>query len=180
MRGRGGPRAQGAVEILLVRHAIAEERPSRAWDGDRDRPLTVDGAERFRRIARALAAVWGPPDLLLASPYARAWQTARILEEEGGWAAPEACPELEPAHTPAAVLAALRARAAADHIVLVGHEPVMSGFLSLLLGGSAGAVSLEMKKGGAALLRCDAPPVAGTAELIWLLPPRVLLAAGGD
>jgi len=163
------------VEILLVRHAIAEERPARAGDGDRDRQLTVAGADRFHRVARVLAAVWDPPDLVLSSPYARAWQTARILEEEGGWAAPEACPELEPAHPPAAVLAALRARAAAERIVLVGHEPVMSGLLSLLLGGSAGAVSLEMKKGGAALVRCDAPPVAGTAELIWLLPPRVLL-----
>lgn len=177
MRGRGGPRAQGALEILLVRHAIAEERSSQAWAGDRDRPLTDDGAERFRRIARVLAAVWDPPDLMLASPYARAWQTAQILEDECGWAEPEACPELEPANPPAPVLDALRSRTAVERVVLVGHEPAMHGILSLLLGGAAGAVSLEMKKGGAALVRCDAPPLAGTAELIWLLPPRVLLAA---
>lgn len=180
MRGRGGPRAQGALEILLVRHAIAEERPSQAWAGDRDRPLTDAGAERFRRIARVLAAVWEPPDLVLASPYARAWQTALILEQECGWAAPEACPELEPANPPSSILDALQARNAAVRVVLVGHEPTMHGILSLLLGGSSDAVSLEMKKGGAALMRCDAPPVAGTADLIWLLPPRVLLAANGD
>lgn len=173
MRGRVGPRAQGAMEILLVRHAIAEERPSHAWAGDRDRPLTDDGAERFRRIARVLAAIWDPPDLVLASPYARAWQTALILEQECGWAASEACPELEPTNRPAAVLDALRARNAAERVVLVGHEPMMSGVLSLLLGGAAAV----MKKGGAALVRCDAPTLAGTAELIWLLPPRVLLAA---
>ncbi len=179
MNGVGGPPSPAALEILLVRHAIAAERPPRGGSGDRDRQLTDAGVERFRCIARVLATVWAPPDLVLASPYARAWQTARILEEEGGWAAPAACPELEPANPPAAVLDVLGARAAAERIVLVGHEPVMSGLLSLLLGGSAGAVSLEMKKGGAALVRCDAPPVAGTAELVWLLPPRVLLAAGG-
>ncbi|MDO9171737.1 MAG: histidine phosphatase family protein [bacterium] len=168
------------MELLLIRHAIAEERSSGDWNGDRERPLTSAGADRFRRIARVLATVWDPPDLVLTSPYARAWQTAQILEEDAGWAAPEACPELEPTNLPATVLDALRARDAAERVVLVGHEPMMSGTLSLLLGGSAGAVLLEMKKGGAALVRCDAPPLAGTAELVWLLPPRVLLAAGGD
>lgn len=168
------------MEVLLIRHAIAEDRGAGAWADDRERALTTGGAERFRRIARVLAAVWDPPDLVLASPYARAWQTALILAQEVGWAAPEACPELVPAYPPAAVLDVLRARSAAERVVLVGHEPMMSGIVSLLLGGSADAVALEMKKGGAALVRCDAPPVAGTAELVWLLPPRVLLAAGGD
>lgn len=165
------------MELLLIRHAIAEDRGAGAWTDDRERPLTADGAERFRRIARVLAAVWDPPDLVLASPYARAWRTALILEDECGWTAPEACPELEPANPPSSILDALRARNGAERVVLVGHEPAMHGILSLLLGGSAGAVSLEMKKGGAALVRCDAPPLAGTAELVWLLPPRVLLAA---
>jgi phosphohistidine phosphatase len=164
------------VELLLIRHAIAEERGVGARADDRERSLTIGGAERFRRIARVLAAVWDPPDLVLASPYARAWQTAQLLEQECGWAAPAACPELEPMNPPAMVLEALQARTAAERVVLVGHEPLMHGILSLLLGGSSDAVSLEMKKGGAALVRCDAPPVPGTADLIWLLPPRVLLA----
>ncbi|MBA4378394.1 MAG: phosphohistidine phosphatase [Gemmatimonas sp.] len=167
------------MEILLIRHAIAEERGAGAWAGDCERPLTTGGAERFRRIARVLATVWDPPDLVLASPYVRAWQTALILQEESGWAAPAACPELEPMSQPASVLTALQARTDAERVVLVGHEPLMHGILSLMLGGSSDAVSLEMKKGGAALLRCDAPPVAGTADLIWLLPPRVLLAVDG-
>ncbi|MDO9693707.1 MAG: histidine phosphatase family protein [Candidatus Latescibacteria bacterium] len=168
------------MELLLIRHAIAEERGVGARADDRERSLTTGGAERFRRIARVLATVWGPPDLVLASPYARAWQTAQLLEQECGWAAPEACPELEPMNPPATVLVALRGRTAAERVVLVGHEPLMHGILSLLLGGSSDAVSLEMKKGGAALVRCDTPPVAGTADLIWLLPPRVLLAVDGD
>ena len=68
------------MELLLIRHAIAEERNSGDWSGDRERPLTSAGADRFRRIARVLATVWDPPDLVLASPYARAWQTAQLLE----------------------------------------------------------------------------------------------------
>lgn len=172
MKSGDGTPARRTMEILLIRHAIAGERGVGARADDRERSLTTGGAERFRRIARVLATVWDPPDLVLASPYARAWQTARILEEECGWAAPEACSELEPANPPASILDALRAWNAAGRIVLVGHEPMMSGILSLLLGGTAAV----MKKGGAALVRCDAPSPAGTAELVWLLPPRVLLA----
>ncbi len=164
------------MELLLIRHAIAEERGVGARADDRERSLTVGGAERFRRIARVLAAVWDPPDLVLASPYARTWQTAQILDEVCGWPEPEACPLLEPPCKPAAAIAALIGRADAERVVFVGHEPALHEILSLLLGGSVDGVSLEMKKGGAALVRGDADSLAGNAELVWLLPPRVLLA----
>ncbi len=168
------------MELLLIRHAIAEERRSGEWSGDRDRPLTSSGEDRFRRLARLLATVWDPPDLILSSPYARAWRTAQILTEECGWPAPEAFPSLEPMHAPAATVAALNQRTAAGRVVLVGHEPTLHEILSWLLGGSPDGVSLEMKKGGAALVRCEAGPEAGAAHLLWLLPPRVLLAVAGE
>ncbi len=80
------------MEILLVRHGIAEERDSRKWADDRGRPLTRPGTRKFRSIARILGKAWETPDLVLSSPLARAWQTAQILEEVCGWPEPEGIP----------------------------------------------------------------------------------------
>jgi phosphohistidine phosphatase SixA len=59
-------------------------------------------------------------------------------------------------------------------VALVGHEPGLSELASYLRAGSGGAVDLEMKKGGAALLSIDGTPQAGSALLRWLLTPKVL------
>jgi len=165
------------MELLLVRHAIAEERDGEKWPDDRGRPLTREGARKLQAVARILSRAWELPDLVLSSPLTRAWQTARILTEVGGWPEPQECPDLEPGRKPSEILATLKKQAAAEHIVLVGHEPSMHEILSFLLTGSAGGISLEVKKGGAALVHFDASIRAGAASLLWLLPPRLVLAA---
>ena len=68
----------GPFHLYLVRLAIAEERGA-AWPDDAKRPLTADGAKRWRREAAGLAALDARPDLILTSPYARARQTADLL-----------------------------------------------------------------------------------------------------
>lgn len=168
------------MDILLVRHAIAEERDSQQWPDDRGRPLTRQGARKFRSVARILGKAWDTPELVLSSPLTRAWQTAQILEKVCGWPTPEEFPSLEPEREPAEIIAALKKRAEVAHVVLVGHEPSMSELISHLLSGSDERISLEMKKGGAALVRFDAAVRAGGATLLWLLPPGVLLSAARD
>ena len=39
-------------------------------------------------------------DVMLSSPYPRAWQTAELLHREAGWPAPQHCPELEAVRSP--------------------------------------------------------------------------------
>ena len=168
------------MEILLVRHAIARERDPAKWPDDRGRPLTRDGALRFSSVAQVLARTWEAPDLVLSSPLARAWQTAQILEEACSWPEPQECPSLAPERRPVEVIAALGKRAGAGRIVFVGHEPSLHELLALFLGGSDDCMSLEMKKGGAALVRFAGAVSAGAGSLVWLLPPRLLLAAAGD
>jgi phosphohistidine phosphatase len=168
------------MELLLVRHAIAEERDSEKWPDDRGRPLTREGVRKFRSVSRILSKTWQTPDLVLSSPLARAWQTAQILEEVCGWPEPEELPSLEPGRKPAETVTALKKRDGAGQIVLVGHEPSMHELLSHLLCGPTEILSLEMKKGGAALVRFDAGVRAGAASLLWLLPPRIVLATGKD
>lgn len=124
-------------------------------------------ARHLGKIVPRVGGVW-------ASPLARAWQTAEVLEREAGWPAPRELAALEPDADPAGALAFLAARRGASRVALVGHEPALHELLSLLLGGSTGGVYLEMKKGGAALVRCEDGVRAGAAQLLWLLPPRVI------
>lgn len=162
------------MEILIVRHAIAAERDAKKWPDDRGRPLTAEGVRRFRSVARHLGKTVSEVDGMWASPLARAWQTAEILEKEAGWPAPRKLTALEPDVDPGAVLAFLREERDRARLALVGHEPGMHLIVSLLLSGSADGVYVEMKKGGAALVRMDGEVRAGAGHLLWLLPPRVV------
>ena len=68
------------MELYLMRHGIAEEA-SRTGK-DRDRALTEEGIERTRATGKALVQVGVKFDLILSSPYLRAWQTAEIIAHE--------------------------------------------------------------------------------------------------
>jgi phosphohistidine phosphatase len=162
------------VELYLVRHAIAHDRDPEAWPDDAKRPLTEEGDERFRRAARGLRRVVPSVDIVLASPYVRAWQTAVILSEEGGWPAPEPCPELEAERPARQVIPVIGRRArTTGSLALVGHEPQLSELASRLLTGSEDAAAIEMKKGAVACLWVEG---AGDPVLRWLAPPRILRA----
>jgi phosphohistidine phosphatase len=170
--------ARSAVmEILIVRHAIAEDYDAERWPDDRGRPLTREGTKRFGKAARALAALVRMPDAVWSSGLRRALQTAEILSDEAGWPKSTTCEALEPLGDPKEILAVLDREPAEACIVLVGHEPDLHELVSFFLTGTDDGATVEMKKGGAALLGFDAKPRAGGAVLRWLLPPKVLVAA---
>jgi phosphohistidine phosphatase SixA len=73
------------------------------------------------------------------------------------------------------VFALLRTRKE-QAVVLVGHEPNLSSFLSAALAGEGTRLGIEFKKGGAACLEFSARIGPGRARLQWMLPPRVLRA----
>lgn len=134
--------------IYVVRHAIAEERDDDRWPDDALRPLTAAGKERFRRAARGLRTIVPAVDLVLSSPYVRAWQTAEILSEEAGWPKPTRAELLEAWRSPSDGLDLLKENASTSSIALVGHEPYLSRFVSLLLTGDDSKVRTDLKKGG--------------------------------
>jgi len=163
------------VEVLLVRHAIAEARDPERWPDDRDRPLTDQGESRMRRAAKGLGLIVSGADLLFSSPLARAWQTAQILHEEIGWPAPGRWSQLEPDRSPAQAVLALGSHAEAARVALVGHEPGMSEIAAYLMVGAARrGPGIEMRKGGVACLGVDGVPGPGSAWLRWLATPKML------
>src|SRR5262249_22785781 len=140
---------------------------------DSQRPLTAQGAKRFRRAARGLRRIVPAVDLVLSSPYPRAWQTAEILHDEAGWPAPEAADELAAARPPEAALELLKG--GNGSLAFVGHEPNLSSLVSLLLTGNAHDARLELKKGGVVFLVCEEGQATG-AILRWAVSPKILRA----
>jgi phosphohistidine phosphatase len=166
------------MHLLIIRHAVAEEREAWAATGEPDerRPLTPDGRKKMRRAARGLRRVAPSISLLGASPLVRAAQTADIVAEEYGDLQPVTVGALTPDRAPADFLSWLRDAAPGhDLVAVVGHEPHLSGLVSWLLTSHAKPALVELKKGAACLLRFDGDaPRKGHACLEWLLPPRQL------
>lgn len=164
------------MDLYLIRHAVAFGRDRESWPDDADRPLTPEGEAEFRPVARALEACIPNPDIemLLSSPYSRAWRTAEILAEETSWPAPAAFPALEPEVPPRKVFAALRTYEGLDSLALVGHRPSLHEIAAYLLTGHEDGMNIGLKKGGAACLRFGGPPEPGAGKLRWLLTPKIL------
>lgn len=162
------------MDIYLVRHAIAHDRDSARWPDDSQRPLTPGGEDKFRRGAQGLSRIVSEVEVVLSSPFTRAWRTAELLQDVAGWPDPVRCEALESGGQATGALEALRKYGAASSVALVGHEPDLSELAAYLLAGEEGALEINMRKGGVALLTCDGEPSPGATTLEWLLTPKVL------
>ena len=167
------------MDLYLVRHAVAYGRDPERWPDDGKRPLTPQGEEYFRKAASGMGRVAPRVDVLLSSPFERAWRTAEVLVEETSWPEPKPFPALKPEVPPEQVLIALETYAEAEYLALVGHRPGLHELASYLITGDANGAEIRIKKGGAVCLRVEAPLTAGTAELRRLLTPKDLRQNSG-
>ena len=69
------------MDLLVIRHGIAEDRETFAATGadDRQRPLTDKGRRRLREAVPGLHAAVPGVELVASSPLVRAVQTAKIV-----------------------------------------------------------------------------------------------------
>ncbi len=163
------------MEVFLVRHAIAHESNRTRWPNDALRPLTSAGIKKFRVAARGLADLLPRGIVVLTSPYVRARETAEILVNAMHRAELVECVELASSEPAIRAFDLLRARKE-KAVVLVGHEPNCSAFLSAALGGGHARLKIEFKKGGVACIDFAKKIEPGQATLRWMLPPRILRA----
>lgn len=157
------------MQLFVVRHAVAYDADPERWPDDRDRPLTADGERAFRGVARALRALTDAAELVLASPYARAWRTAELLHEEAGWPKARSLQALESGRPAREAVDALAAWPAVERLAIVGHEPMLSRLSALLIGGGR----LDLRKGALAWLEV-AEMTPGGATLRALLQPKLI------
>ncbi len=161
------------MELCLVRHAIAVDRGTRGFENDDLRPLTPEGAKRFKQAARGLALLV-TPQVILSSPLVRARQTAEILMD--AYRLPNLHLSEALANGDHAALLRDVAELEAQSVLVVGHEPHISGLLSYLIADSESRIGATFKKGAAALVTCVDEPSASGCWLGWLLQPATLRA----
>jgi phosphohistidine phosphatase len=168
-----------ATELLLVlvRHAIAEERGA-AWPDDDQRPLSREGSRKWKRAARGLASLLPPIDALLTSPLVRTVQTAEILAKVASPSPKlQLFEALRPDTRPGTTITALRSRSLKGTVVLVGHEPTLSELAAQLLHLQG---PLEFRKGAAMAMITQGLGTRGPARLEWYVTPRILRATVGQ
>ncbi|HTZ53780.1 MAG TPA: phosphohistidine phosphatase SixA [Candidatus Acidoferrum sp.] len=153
----------------FLRHGPAGDATT--WEGsDFERPLTQDGIKRIAREAKTIAALEPELDLIITSPLVRARQTAEIVADELKLRNKlRQDDRLGLGFSAARLAEILRECENASALMLVGHEPSMSGTVGELIGGG----EVDFKKGALACVEVTREsPLRGV--LLWLASPKLL------
>ncbi len=167
------------MRLYLMRHAAAVPRGTPGYAQDMQRPLTEEGHEQARSVAKGLKRLHADVDLIVTSPYLRALQTAeQVAHVFGPRMTVKELDELRADVSPRETSIALKALAAHEQIVLVGHEPHLSTWVGELVA-DHGGMRCFMKKAGVACIEIDrVPPPQGSGTLRWLMTPKQLTLIG--
>ncbi|MBI5684398.1 MAG: phosphohistidine phosphatase SixA [Verrucomicrobia bacterium] len=162
------------MDIYILRHAEAEDIGPDCMT-DAGRQLTAKGERQSSDAAAALRDMDVSFDLILVSPLVRARQTAGIIAKAMKLAKRiEITDDLAPDGEPTALVAAVNKRAAKlSSVLLVGHEPWLSRFISQLVAGCPD-LAIKMKKAGLCKLTAGELRHDRCATLEWLLTPKQL------
>ena len=161
------------MNLFLLRHGIAVERGDLDFEHDAERPLTPKGRRQLRQVAAAMRKMELRFDVILSSPFVRAKQTAEMVAE---LLKLEKRLKFSDALTPdgsAKILLRQLAelKPAPENVLLVGHEPYLSGLISLLTTGHEN-LAMDFKKGGLCKLEAEELRFGQCATLAWLLTPK--------
>lgn len=163
------------AKLLLVRHGVALDAEDAARMGREDarRPLTDVGRDKMREAVAGLRRLLPQLDIIAASPYLRAAQTADLVAEAYPSARRETLQVLAPGGEPSVVLAWRDGLERDATVAVIGHEPDLGLLASVALAGASSSF-VTMKKGGCCLVGFDGPVDAGQGRLLWSLPPKAL------
>jgi len=156
------------MELLVIRHAKAEDHGHPGGDGER--ALVAKGFDQSARLGRFLKRIDRRPDVVLTSPLARARQTAETLCEAADMPGPVVQGWLACGMDPELAIRELVAFSDFERVAIVGHEPDLSSLIEWLLGCSGSSV--EVKK--ASITGLQVYPPAWHARLLFHIPPGML------
>ncbi|MGI8501361.1 MAG: phosphohistidine phosphatase SixA [Hassallia sp.] len=164
------------MELYLIRHGIAESGGSDITDEERS--LTKEGRQKTEKIAQRLKTLGLHFDLIATSPLVRARQTAEILIATGLSLQMEECTHLGfdgDIHHWLVDWLEPRNYSPQTQLALVGHEPCLSEWASILLWGDAKG-GLVLKKAGMIGIKLpEKGSSLGRSQMFWLTPPKYLL-----
>jgi phosphohistidine phosphatase len=166
-----GSREDADVRLYMMRHGPAEDQAVSGRDGDR--ALTASGRERVRRVGHVLAKADEAPLHVITSHLVRAVQTAEIvavvtkLGDRGG--SVDVRRELAPSGQ-AQHLARELVREGRKRVLLVGHEPDLTGLVAALVGRFGRPFEKAMVVG----LELSAAEDSNGARIRFFLDPKTL------
>ena len=153
--------------IYFLRHASAGKSLSNPRKDER-RPLDEDGILQARYVGRMLANLDGQVEQIVSSPLKRAMQTASLVANELAF---EGALQRDDALRPEGEFADFQAMVARyrkyEAIMVVGHNPSLTEFLSKAV--SSAAAHIELKK--AAVAKVDMNGRSGMLQ--WLVTARI-------
>lgn len=164
-------------DLFIVRHGIAEDvhpdDPS-----DHARRLTEKGRRRVRAAAHGMRAVGVVPTAIWTSPHVRALETAAIVNEV---VAPRLNLEIRESLSFRGGADAIRSELgdSVGSVLVVGHEPILSGLVTSLC--TDGWLRVHLKKSSLVHIAC-ARDFRGRVigHLEGYLRPRILRQLGSS
>lgn len=166
------------MHIYLLRHGEALSRADPSITSDSVRPLTDDGIKRTRQSAQGLANLGVELDAVFSSPWLRARQTAAITCETLGIASKlHEMEELAGDRTVEEVMNVMVRKSQLEHVMLVGHNPLLSDLASYLLCLST-SMQIDLKKSGVCAIEVERIPPKSPGVLLWMMTARQLRSIG--
>jgi phosphohistidine phosphatase len=157
--------------VYFARHANAGQtlqNPAR----DARRPLDQLGIEQATLMGRALASANIQVDEVISSPLKRATQSAALLANELGFDGKILYSTTLSKETDFSQFRQLlKKHSRREAIMVVGHNPSLSQYLSLLLTRGADDQAVQLKKGCVARVELGS---RGRAVLQWCLTPKLV------
>lgn len=137
---------------------------------DERRPLDEEGILQVRYVGRLLANLDVQVDQIISSPLKRARQTATLVANELAF---EGVVQIDDALRPEAGFEQFRAMLARyrkyDAVMVVGHNPSFTEFLSKSVSSDGTAAHIDFKKGAVARVELN----GRTGILDWLVTPKI-------
>lgn len=164
------------MEVYLIRHGIAAESGSCA--DDEQRPLIKKGRDKTTKVANRLLTMGLEFNLILSSPLVRAYQTAEILKEVGLAKTIKTFEPLKPKGDIEQWLQWMQPyqqEHPKSKLAVVGHQPDLSNWAELLLGGSINN-QMVLKKAG--IIGIEIPQIGipiARSTLFLLTSPKWLI-----
>lgn len=155
--------------VYFLRHASAGKKILSAKKDER-RPLDPEGILQVRYIGSMLAALEVQVEAIVSSPLTRAMQTASLVANELAF---ESAVQTDEALLPESEYDQFRSMLSRlkqyDEIIVVGHNPSFTEFLSKSISGATGVAQIEFKKGAVAKVETN----GRNGNLHWLIVPKI-------
>jgi phosphohistidine phosphatase len=155
--------------IYFLRHASAGKKILNSKK-DEQRPLDEEGILQARYIGQLLSSLDVQVEQIVSSPLRRALQTASLVANE---LAHEPAVRTDDALRPDSDYLKFKEMLSRyrkyDSIMVVGHNPTESEFVSKTVSGPAGAAHIELKKGAVAKVESN----GRSGKLEWLVTPKI-------